>query len=298
MIQKSTPSRTFIQSALVALMAATTLLSACGESPATVGNPVDAELSAIAVTEISPNSSSTSDISLSWSGIPGTAKTLKFFRRKSSDSLSNAEQLEVLNGTSQQTLKDQSPSLEADVDYIYSIRADNANNIAVASAQSEPIRIISASSVQPFGITVPESNNVTLKDPLGTGHQFSWEDAGTGLYHVKVSDATGKVLWGAITKNTTISYGTTSGTERKEGSSVSGPVDPKLEVPLALTSKLVISSARPDPARSEVPLVGIGSTAGYTIQVSAIETRPNKGDLKGADSIAIRKASEVRFVAQ
>lgn len=298
MIQTSTPAPAFLKTALVAMTAATAFLSACGENPATVGNPADAELNAIAVTEISPNGSSTSDISLSWSGIPGTTKSLKFFRRKSDESLANAEQLEVLTGTSETTLKDESPSLESDVDYIYSIRADNANNIAVASAQSEPIRIISASSVQPFAITVPASNNVTLKDPLGTGHQFSWADAGTGLYHVKVSDATGKVLWGAITKNTTISYGTASGTERAEGETLSGPMDPKLEVPLALTNKLVISSARPDPARNEVPLVGIGSTASYTIQVSAIETRPNQGDLKGANSIAIRKAQEVRFVAQ
>lgn len=296
MIQTSTPAPTFLKTALVAMTAATAFLSACGENPATVGNPADAELNAIAVTEISPNGSSTSDISLSWSGIPGTTKSLKFFRRKADESLANADQLDVLTGN--ETTYEDKATLEADVDYIYSIRADNANNIAVASAQSEPIRIISASSVEPFAITVPANNNTILKDPLGTGHQFSWADAGTGLYYVKVSDATGKVLWGAVTKNTTISYGTASGTERAEGETLSGPMDPKLEVPLALTDKLVISSARPDPARNEVPLVGIGSTASYTIQVSAIETRPNQGDLKGANSIAIRKAQEVRFVAQ
>jgi hypothetical protein len=297
MIHTSTPQSVF-KVAMVALAATTSLLTACGEPPVVVGNPADAKLNAIAVTEISPNGSSTSDISLSWSDIPSSAKSLKFFRRKSGDDLSSAEQLEVITDTSKSTLKDGSPSLQSDVDYIYSIRADNANNISVASAQSEPIRIISASSVEPFSITVPAANNMTLKDPLGTGHQFSWADAGTGLYHVRVTDATGKILWGAITKNTTISYGTASGTERKEGSAVSGPMDPNLEVPLALTNKLVISSARPDPARNEVALVGIGSTAGYTIQVSAIETRPTKGNLKTANSIAIRKAQEVRFVAQ
>lgn len=297
MIPKSTP-QSVLKVALIALAATTSLLTACGEAPVAVGNPADAELTAIAVTEISSNGSSVSDISLSWSAIPSSAKSLKFFRRESGEPLSNAEQLEVITDTSKSTLKDQSSSLQADVDYIYSIRADNANNISVASAQSKPIRIISASSVQPFALTVPASNNVTLKDPLGNGHQFSWEDAGTGLYHVRVTDATGKVLWGAITKNTTIGYGTASGTERKEDSAVSGPMDPNLELPLALTNKLIISSARPDPARNEVPLVGIGSTAGYTIQVSAIETRPTKGNLKTANSIAIRKSQEVRFVAQ
>lgn len=297
MIPTPTPQST-LKLVMVALAATTSLLTACGEPPVAVGNPADAELTAIAVTEINDNGSSASDISLSWSAIPSSAKSLKFFRRKSDESLSNAEQLEVITDTSRSTLKDQSSSLQADVDYIYSIRADNANNISVASAQSKPIRIISAGSVQPFSITVPAANNVTLKDPLGTGHQFSWDDAGTGLYHVRVTDATGKVLWGAITKNTTIGYGTASGTERKEGSAVSGPMDPNLELPLALTNKLIISSARPDPARNEVPLVGIGSTAGYTIQVSAIETRPTKGNLKTANSIAIRKTKEIRFVAQ
>lgn len=297
MIHTSTPQSVF-KVAMVALAATTSLLTACGEPPVVVGNPADAQLNAIAVTEINTNGSSTSDISLSWSDIPSSAKSLKFFRRESGEALSNAEQLEVITDTAKSTLKDQSPGLQSDVDYIYSVRADNANNIPVASAQSQAIRLISASSVKPFAITVPASNNATLKDPLGTGHQFSWADAGTGLYHVRVTDATGKVLWGAITKNTTISYGTASGTERKEGSAVSGPMDPNLEVPLALTSKLVISSARPDPARNEVPLVGIGSTAGYTIQVSAIETKPTQGNLKTANSIAIRKAPDVRFVAQ
>ncbi len=286
-----------IKTVLVALATATTVLSACGENPATVGNPAEADLQAIAVTEINAEGASDSDIFLSWSGIPNNAQSLKFFRRKATESLGNADEISRLDNT-RTTLTDSDPSLEPNVDYIYSIRADNANNIAVASAQTQGIQIIGAASVEPFKITVPAGNNAILKDPLGSGHQFSWEDAGTNLYHVQVSDTSGKVLWGAITKNTTISYGTASGTERQEGGSISGPMDPKLEIPLALTPKLPITSARPDPNRNEEPLVGIGNTGNYRIQVSAIETMPVKGDLVGARSIAIRKAQEVRFVAQ
>ncbi|MEZ0371647.1 MAG: hypothetical protein ACAI44_21325, partial [Candidatus Sericytochromatia bacterium] len=118
----------------------------------------------------------------------------------------------------------------------------------------------------------------------------------TGLYHVQVSDAAGIVRWGAITKKTSIAYGTRSGTE-KQGT-VTTQADPKLMVPLALTTKLVVSSVAPDTNRNEVQFQGIGNTGSFRIQVSAIETQPVKGDLNGARSIAIRKAKEVRFFAQ
>ena len=296
MIQTSTP-RTLTAALGLALFASISL-SSCGDSPnATVGNPSEADLTAIAVTEITADGSSSSDISLSWDGIPGSARSLKFFRRQSSEPIGNADEITKLDDTTQNTLKDSDPSLAPATPYIYSIRADNANNIAVASAQSAPISIIGAASVPSFNVTTPAQGGATLKDPLGTGHQFSWQDAGTGLYHVQVSDAAGKVLWGAITKNTTISYGTASGTERREGG-ISGPADPKLEVPVALTEKLTISSPNPNSARNEVAFEGIGDTGSYRIQVSAIETLPTKGDLKGARSIAIRRAQEVRFIAQ
>lgn len=289
-----------IKAPLLTLLAlSTAVLAACGPSPNTTvvpGNPSQAKLNAIAITEISSTDALKSEISLSWSDIPAESKSLKFFRRRADQSISDSLELATLADISQVTLQDTDSSLAAGVEYVYSIRADNANNIAVASAESPKISIINANAINVFNITEPNAEGATLKDPLGNGHQFSWEDAGTGLYHVQVSNTAGQVLWGAITRGTSISYGTLSGTQ-KQGA-VTGPEDPKLMVPLALTKKLTISRPSPNATRNEVAFQGIGNTAQFRIQVSAIETQPTKGDLASARSIAIRKADEVRFFAQ
>lgn len=280
---------------LGAVSLSTALLAACGPAPTTPGNPANAKLDAIAVSEISPDGAVTANISLGWGSLGGGVSAIKIFRRRAEQSTSEVQEITTLPAT-RTTLEDKDPSLAAGVDYIYALRADDAKNIAVASAQSQPIRIIDAKAIQSFNITAPAKDDDILKDPLGTGHSFSWQDAGTGLYHVQVSDAAGVVRWGAITKNTTIAYGTRSGSE-KQGS-ITTPADPKLMVPLALTGKLVVSSVSPDTGRNEVQFQGIGGTGTYRLQVSAIETQPTKGDLAGAKSIAIRKAKEVRFFAQ
>ncbi len=291
--------RQSIKTPLLTLLAlSTAVLAACGPSPNSTipGNPAQAKLNAIAITEISSDNAVNSEISLSWSEIPASSKSLKFFRRRADQSISDSLELATLSDPTRVTLQDTDPSLAPGVEYVYSIRSDNASNIAVASAESPKISIINANAIKPFKLSEPATNGATLKDPLGNGHQFSWEDSGTGLYHVQVSNTAGQVLWGAITRNTTISYGTLSGTQ-KQGA-VTGPEDPKLIVPLALTKKIVISRPSPNATRNEVAFQGIGNTAQFRIQVSAIETQPTKGDLASARSIAIRKAEEIRFIAQ
>lgn len=291
-------NRHLAKSALLGAIALSTLLAACGPNPAATvpGNPANAKLTAIAVSEISPENSVSSNISLAWEPLGPTISSVKIFRRKASEPVSASGEISKVDPVTKTTLTDKDPSLMAGVQYVYNLRADNANNIPVASAESKPISIIDAAAVKTFRMLAPDADNAILKDPLGQGHTFSWEDAGTGLYHVQVSDASGTVLWGAITKNTTISYGTISGTEKQSG--ITTQPDPKLVVPAALTSKLVISSASPNANRNEVIFKGIGSTGQYLIQVSAIQTQPVAGDLAGATSIAIRRAKEVRFFAQ
>jgi len=286
---------------LSSLAFSTTLLVACGDpanptGPGSPGNPGPASLSAIAVSEISSDSAVSANISLSWGALGSQVSSIKIFRRPADQGTGNATEISTFPNSSRLTLDDTDPSLVPGVDYIYSLRGDNQENIAVASASSQPIKIIDAAAIPAFALTQPAQNGVTLQDVDGQGHTFTWADAGTGLYHVQVSDTAGVVRWGAITKNTSISYGTRSGAERRSG--VTTQPDPKLMVPMALTNKLTVSSTAPNIARNEVQFQGIGQTGQYRIQVSAIETQPNKGDLAGANSIAIRKAQEVRFIAQ
>lgn len=291
-------TRHVAKTALLSVMAITTaVLAACGPNPnqTVPGNPSNAKLNAIAVSEISPEGSVSKNISLAWESMGSSVASVKIFRRLSTAADSDVQEISALPPT-KLSLEDKDPSLQAGVDYVYILRADNANNVPVVSAKSAAIGLIDATAILGFKMLSPASDDAILKDPLGQGHTFSWEDAGTGLYHVQVSDAAGTVRWGAITKGTTISYGTQSGTTKQNG--ISTPADPKLAVPQALTTKLTISSVAPNQGRNEVLFQGIGGTGSYRLQVSAIETKPNKGDLANATSIAIRKAKEVRFFAQ
>lgn len=279
-------------SLMTGLLPSIALLAACGPTPTSIpGNPTETTLTAIAVSEITSDNDLNSNISLSWGSLPGEVKSIKFFRRRADQAQDESLEIAKFDDFSQTTLKDQDDSLSAGVKYVYSIRGDDSNNIAVVSAESSEISIINAEAIKPFALTKPLAEGETLKDPLGKGHEFSWEDAGTGLYHVQVSNSAGIVLWGAITTGTKISYGTTS------GKTVTG-MDPKLALPLALSKTLTISSPSPNTARNEVKFQGIGGTGQYRIQVSAIETLPNKADLMSAKSIAIRNAKEIRFIAQ
>ena len=270
---------------IASLAVATTLLAACGPAPTDPTNiqVAAAKLTAIAVSEITPDNAEDTSISLGWSGLPGSAEDVKIFRRRADQGI-NESILISTQGKDKTTLTDNDSSLASGVDYIYNLRADNNNNAAVATASSEPIQIINAESIRPFKLTSPSKNDDILKNVTGA-IGFSWEDAGTGLYHVMVSDLSGTPLWGTMTTETQIGFGTNIR-------------DSKVQVPLALTEKLIISSDSPNLARNEVQQRGIGQTGQYRIQVSAIETMPTQGDLATAHSIAIRQAEEIRFQAQ
>ena len=135
-----------------------------------------------------------------------------------------------------------------------------------------------------------------LSDPTGAGIEFSWEDAGTGLYYVQVQDLGGTVLWGALTTQTKLQYGTESGFDIP--TTKGGKENLDLIAPLSLTSKLIISKQSPDTVRSEVKFQGIGKNTSYRIIVRAIRTTPTQANLVTATAVAIRPAAEVKFQAE
>lgn len=293
MVLKNTLSKVTLFSAAAALVA----LAACGPAPVTPGQPTTGKLNAVSVSELSKGGTdSKTSVYLSWEGVSAGATTIKFFRRESTQSADQVTNITTLDNKGQTTFTDEDPSLTAGKTYIYNLRGDNANAIPMVSAESKPLEVISASDINGFKLLKPAQNDAILKDPLGQGVEFEWEDAGTNLYHVQVSDLSGTILWGAITKNTKISYGTRSGSDKLGG--VNTAQDPKLVVPLALTNRLKITSTAPNASRNELLFKGIGTNTQYRIQVSAIRTTPNVGDLAGASAIAMRPAEEIRFIAQ
>lgn len=292
MLLKNTLSKVTLLSSAFAMLT----MAACAPSPVTPGSPATAKLNAVSVSELSKGGSdSKASVYLSWEGVGSNASTLKFFRRESDQSAEQVTNITTLNNKGQSTFTDEDPSLTSGKTYIYNLRGDNTNAIAVVRAETKSVEVISANDIKAFKLLKPAENDAILKDPLGQGVEFEWEDAGTGLYHVQVSDLGGTVLWGAITKNTKITYGTRSGA-LTSGSTSS--TDSKQLVPLALTKRLNITSTAPNASRNELEFKGIGTNTQYRIQVSAIRTMPNTGDLAGASAIALRPAEEIRFIAQ
>jgi hypothetical protein len=288
---------TFTKMTLLSAAAAVMALAACGPAPVTPGQPAVGKLTAVSVSELSKGGTdSKTNVYLSWEGIGASAATLKFFRRESNQSAEQVTNITTLDNKGQSTFTDEDPSLTSGKSYIYNLRGDNDKAIAVVRAETKPVEVISAGDISAFTLLKPAKNDDILKDPLGQGVEFEWQDAGTGLYHVQVSDLGGTVLWGAVTKNTRITYGTRSGSTLTGG--INSAADPKLAVPLALTKRLTITSVAPNTNRNEKEFKGIGTNTQYRIQVSAIQTMPNKGDLAGASAIAIRPAEEIRFLAQ
>lgn len=272
------------------------VMAACGPAPTQgTGNPVTLSLSGISVSEITPQGTSKTTISLGWGDVPAGTSSIKLFRREEGQTQDQVQNIAAISPVdrSKTTFTDEDTSLNAGTKYVYNLRADNANAIALGSATSKAVDVISANDIKSFALTRPDNNDQVLRDPTGQGVEFTWADAGTGLYYVQVKNLGGQVLWGAVTKNTSMVYGTQSGAASKGAS-----VDSKLIVPRSLGSKLVISSTNPDAGRGEVMYQGIGNNTQYRVQVSAIETRPNKADLAGATALAIRPAAEIRFYAQ
>lgn len=292
-------TRFTVKAAIMGTIALTaSLLASCGPPSAVTtseGPSKQVTMSAIAVSEISPDGAATSRVSLSWTDLPSETTTLSVYRILSSSA--DGATTRISNGTYDRglTLDDKDTNLVSGSEYKYTLKGFNQKDINVVQGASNAVTLINATNVPAFNMLKPAKENDVLISATTDGYQFSWEDAGTGLYHVQVTDASGKVLWGAITKNTAITYGQPSGTDKQNG--ITTRADDKLKVPLALADVLKISSGNPDTSRKEVAYQGINNGT-FKIQVSALETQPDKGNLSTARSIAIRHAKQVGFIAQ
>jgi hypothetical protein len=145
------------------------------------------------------------------------------------------------------------------------------------SELSVPV-ITTTTDISLFKLLSPSKDNAILKDPLGQGVSFKWEDAGTGLYYIQVRD-TNNILWGAITKQTSINYGKQS-----------------LDVPVSLSNRFIISKINPNTSRNEVKFKGLANDKQYTVSVTALKTLPIVGELAEATSVLIRESLIFSFL--
>ncbi|MBT9544887.1 MAG: hypothetical protein IV090_05810 [Candidatus Sericytochromatia bacterium] len=287
MVLKNTLSKVTLLSSAVALLA----LAACGPTPTGPATPGKGSIRGISVNELvaaAEGGSSKVTVQLAWSPFSSNVEKVSLFRAENDGSpvvISTPDRNAI-------ELTDADPSVKPGNKYTYTIKGVDKNNETVSSAVSAAIDVLDLGDIQTFNVLKPAANDEKMKDPTGLGLSFEWADAGTGLYHVQVSDRTGTVLWAGFTTQTKITYGTQSGT--------SGPqstiVNPKLVAPQGLTKIFPISSRTPNASRNEVAYKGIA--ANNRILVRAIKTMPNNADLASANAIAIKPATEIRFDAE
>ena len=249
----------------------------------------------LAISELTAFEESANSVYLSWAPLPSDVDLFRIYRKASETGPMDFVGLNWLDRKTQTSWIDSDSRLVANKAYDYALRADSKIAETVACFKSKLVLIPDPASIPAFGLSVPAKDDELLLDELGTGITFSWTDAGTELYYVQIRDAIGVIRWGAITKHTSLQFGTCSGCEKIAG--ITKAPDPKLMVPKLLSTRLIISKVNPDASLNEVQFQGIQGTGSLRIQVSALKTWPVKGDLAGASSVAIRPAEEVRFWA-
>lgn len=244
--------------------------------------PIDARLKTLIWHVVDTDGKARSSVLLSWNTLPATVWSTRILRRQMLPTL--ADEREIARLTSERPRYEHpADALTPGAEYHYSLRGERRELAPLQSGSEELLKLDTPAQIPAFKITFPAADDAVLKDPFGTGHTFTWQDAGTGLYHVQVSDATGRVFWGTLTRATQLTYGSQSR---------------ELTVPAAASSRLVLSSSNPDVLRDEVFFRGIGATGLYRIQVTALETSPVRADLSSAKSVTVRTAPVIQFFSQ
>lgn len=257
--------------ASVALVIGTT---SCGPPPTqqtAVKDIVKLSFKGVSVSEIEGTTTKNS-IVLGWSTVPQGTRKVVISKQEDSGTVSTLREID-LNSEPRQGLPDESVS--AGKKYTYFLKALSEDGKTTGNAQTDTVEAVTATDVPEFTLTTPSSANQPLLDPLGTGVGFSWSDAQTFLYYVRVTDPTlssakgANVMWASLVKDTKTTY-------RAES---------QVPVPFYMTDKFIISKAAPDAKQGQVLVKDLGKG---TRQITVMAVKANTTDLAQAKSIAIR----------
>lgn len=248
-----------------AALALTALLAGCPGAPQTTIPASNSPLgiSAIGLTHMKNDGTSSSSINLTWRGIPFGTSQVDLGR-----SIDGAGSTRVRTAKPEETAYTDRDVLAGKA-YQYSVTPfDTAGKRLVEPTLSENIRLAAATDLGAATLTSPANNSFVSRSG---DVKFSWTaQPSADYYWVQVretgADST-KLTYSALTKDASISLGTRSA----------------IAIPASLTTTL--------PAAND----GILNGKVYSIMVTTLRTDPPGGDLNVLKSLAMRDSASQTF---
>lgn len=262
------------------LLLTTSLLTSVVACAPTVTNQAGTtqviQLNAVAVTEVDIAGQASPSIGLSWSTLPSTAKSVKLFRRESTQDQAEAQSVTTMSDLTKLMFVDNGTELTPDKSYKYNMRVDSSAQNGIAAGETINVMVSNPSKAKAFNITVPSADGKELPD-LGFGIELKWENSSAPLYYVKVTDMTDSPMWSAFTTDTKVRYG----------------ADSQTSVPTTLQPFFSLSSTSPSAAKNEFMFKSL-KTGEYKLEVKAIHTNSGSS-LANAESLVVRTSGTRSF---
>lgn len=248
--------------------------TSCGPPPTQntpIANIAKLSFKGVSVSE-TEGATTKNSILLGWSAVPSGTRKVVVSKQEDAGGVSVLREID-LNTEPRQGFSDD--SVIAGKKYVYYLKALSDDGKTVGNAQTDGIDIATTVDIPEFSLTSPKQLNETLTDPLGTGVKFSWSDAKTFSYYVRVTDpqlpaAQGaNIMWASLLKDTQAIYGAES-----------------QSVPFYLSDKFMTSKASsPDPKQGQVAFKPLGKG---TREITVMAVKASPADLSMAKSVAIR----------
>jgi hypothetical protein len=248
-------------------LAATALFVGCtGDSTPIPASQSPLSVSAIGLTQIKSNGSTANSIAVTWRGIPLGSKDVDLGRSVNDAGSSRIKTFKA----------DESSYLDTEVEqgktYQYAVTPFDAEGRKKVEATKSPaIRLATPGDLSASTLKSPENNKIVSRsDEL----KFTWEPVtNADLYWIQVRESTddttqsGKLIYGALTKDATITLGNKS--------------------PITATGSL----------STQLPTANDGIQNGkfYRVTVTTLRTDPPGGDLTTLRSLAMRDSVGIAF---
>jgi hypothetical protein len=248
-------------------LATTTLLAGCpGDNAPIPAAQSPLSVSAIGLTQIKSNGATTNSIAVSWRGIPGGTTQVDLGRAVDDAASSRIKTFKAEETSYTDTEVEQGKT------YQYAVTPfDTEGRKKVEATKSPTIRLATPSDLSASTLKAPANNTIVSRsDEI----KFTWDAApNADLYWLQVREATqdktqaGKLIYGALTKDSTIALGTKS--------------------PLTAAGAL----------SAQLPTANEGLLNGkfYQVTVTTLRTDPPGGDLATLRSLAMRDSASLTF---
>jgi hypothetical protein len=248
-------------------LATTALIAACtGDTTPIPASQSPLSVSAIGLTQIKSNGATTNSIAVSWRGVPMGSSQVDLGR-----AIDDAPSSRIKTFKSEETTYTDT-DVEQGKTYQYAVTPfDAEGRKRVEATKSPAIRLATPSDLSATTLKSPANNTILSRSDET---RFTWDSVSNAdMYWLQVRESTqdktqaGKLIYGALTKQSSINLGTRS----------------PITAPGALASQL--------PTAND----GLQNGKFYSVTVTTLRTDPPGGDLATLRSLAMRDSASLTF---